>query len=134
VYFFHFLKTAKKNKPSAFCVIITTPNRKKAMKLLKQKLAVAKALHAACKSPCPMPEPRVLAQARKYRDSLRYEGKSTFHNLKDSQFQENFHLVEALRDYERCAAYKLEKARLAQAIADIQAEILVALIPSSDLE
>jgi cell fate (sporulation/competence/biofilm development) regulator YlbF (YheA/YmcA/DUF963 family) len=106
------------------------------MKILKQKLAVARAQHAACKSPCPMPSKDTLNQARKYRDHTSLH--TIFGGFEKRSLREHGsmrYLVEALNDAERYATYKMEKARLAQVIADIQAEILAALTSQpSDLE
>jgi hypothetical protein len=99
------------------------------MKLLKQKLASARAQLTACKPICAMPPAAVLSAARKYRAELLAAGKPNVRNHGADQY-----LIEVLDDAERYTAYRIEKSRLAGIVASVQEEILAAMSTPSDLE
>jgi hypothetical protein len=92
------------------------------MKHLKYKLALAKAAHAALKSPAPMPRFETYTRAQRFFDL----GGS----LHDDMFCSHLDTIKA---HDAVLAYRKEKAALANAVMEVQRELYEASLPS-DLE
>lgn len=105
---------------------------------LRQKLAAAKAAHAACRAPCLAPHALAIHAAQQWLEKYAPQAR----NLDAAPAKQNAGEItrdqlnqrrQILADRDAVLAYRVKKSALAQVVADVQQELYAASQPS-DLE
>ena len=109
------------------------------MKALRQKLAAAKAAHAACRAPCLAPHALAIHAAQQWLEKYALDANFLYRNMDLGKSpcgitrQQLNQRRQILADRDAVLAYRVEKSALAQVVADVQQELYAASQPS-DLE